>query len=272
MTHGNTRSAAAAAGILIVLIVAVSGCLGDATAGGGAPALNGTEWILSAYSVDGDTAAVLNGTTITLRFNTHTVSGGAGCNHYFADYAAERSAMRFSNIGSTEIYCGGPGVMEQEAQYLQLLGSVQRFTRDPDTLILSAANGTPLLTYARRLPPEPRPLQDTAWTLESFVSGDAASSVITGTEITAVFSDDGRVGGSAGCNQYSAEYTLDSTTLRIGPPIATKMHCTRPEGIMVQESRYLGALEAAAGYAVDGDRLSITDGSGAEILVYRAAE
>jgi heat shock protein HslJ len=118
----------------------------------------------------------------------------------------------------------------------------------------------------------PRPLVNTNWTLESFISGDAASSVIAGTRITAVFSDEGRLTGTAGCNQYFAAYTLDSSSLSISGVGSTKMYCTKPDGVMMQETTYLNALAAAKSYTLDKDRLTLLDANDRGILTYRAED
>jgi hypothetical protein len=47
---------------------------------------------------------------------------------------------------------------------------------------------------------------------------------------------------------------------------ATEMGCPEPEGIMEQEQAYFEALNAAAQYRVEGDRLELYDESGAQIL------
>ena len=61
--------------------------------------------------------------------------------------------------------------------------------------------------------------------------------------------------GTAGCNNYSASYTVDGNAITIGPAISTMMFCADPEGVMEQEMAYLQALPSAATYVVQGDRL-----------------
>jgi heat shock protein HslJ len=216
--------------------------------------------------------AVLEGTTITAEFVQDQVTGSAGCNHYFATYRGDGSSLRVEGIGSTEMYCTAPGVMDQESEYLSLLGIVRRYAVEGDRLTLSDSVGRTLLVYGKVVPLPTRPLANTNWTLESFISGDAASSVISGTRITAVFSADGRLAGSAGCNQYFAEYAADGSALTISGVGSTKMYCTAPDGIMIQESTYLNALAAAKGYSIEEDRLTILDGQGKALLEYRAED
>jgi uncharacterized lipoprotein YbaY len=94
--------------------------------------------------------------------------------------------------------------------------------------------------------------------------------VIEGTQITADFMD-GQVAGSAGCNNYFASYESTDTTLTIGPAGSTMMFCAEPEGVMDQETQYLGALESVATYKIEDGLLKIYNEAGEEILAYNAA-
>ncbi len=106
------------------------------------------------------------------------------------------------------MYCTAPGVREQESVYLRLLGQAASFTVYCDRLTLADANGIAILSFARTVPPVPEPLVGTNWTLESFHTADAVSSVIAGTTITAVFEKEGSDSSSAGCNHYAARYNV----------------------------------------------------------------
>jgi heat shock protein HslJ len=57
------------------------------------------------------------------------------------------------------------------------------------------------------------------WTLTT-LEGEP---LLAGASITAQFSEDGSLGGSAGCNSYSAPHELDGNKLSIGPAISTMM-------------------------------------------------
>ncbi|MBK9125005.1 MAG: META domain-containing protein [Chloroflexi bacterium] len=103
-------------------------------------------------------------------------------------------------------------------------------------------------------------LSDTAWTLVS-IDGQA---VLDGTEITLTFDEDGRAGGSAGCNSYGGEYTLDGDSLTFGSLFSTMMACE--ESIMQQESAYLAALQSATGVEWANGQLVITYGEGQELV------
>ncbi len=254
-----------AGAMLLIPFLLASGCIGQAPPG---VQLNGTGWILKGYVNDGTPVQVLNGTTVTLEFSDDgRITGTAGCNHYFASYEVRGTGIMIGQAGSTEMYCMTPGVMEQESTYLSLLGRAKTVTVDGDRLTLSDATGTPVLSFKKILPPVPEPLVGTNWTLESFHSGDSVSSVIAGTTVTALFSEDGRLSGSAGCNRYFAHYASSGISLSISGTGSTKMYCTTP-GVMQQESTYLSLLGQVTSFTIQGDRLIVSDAKGTPLLSF----
>ncbi|NYT21650.1 MAG: META domain-containing protein, partial [Methanomicrobiales archaeon] len=104
-----------------------------------------------------------------------------------------------------------------------------------------------------------------SWKLISYRDGAAWRTPVPGTEITAVFGDDGRLSGSAGCNRYFTSYNATNTDLTVGPVGSTEMYCA---GAMDQESAYLQLLATASAFMVEEEILTITDQSGRAILTY----
>jgi heat shock protein HslJ len=207
-------------------------------------------------------------TTVTLDFGEDgKATGSAGCNHYFASYEVKGTSITIGQAGSTLMYCGEPGVMDQESTYLSLLGQAKSVAVADDRLTLSDAKGKVILMFTRTIPPAPQPLVGTNWTLESFHTADAVSSVISGTTINAVFGEDGKVSGSAGCNRYFAPYTESAPSLSIGPAGSTKMYCSEP-GVMQQESTYLSRLSQTKTFTIKGERLNLADGNGKTTLAF----
>ncbi len=234
--------------------------------------LVGTDWVLDGYSTGTDAvSSVITGTTITAKFmDDGRVTGSAGCNHYGGEYLLDGANLSVSSLFSTLMYCGDPeGVMEQEARYLGLLGNTSSYRVEGDRLVLPDETGADILFFVQAEEVPPAPLVGTEWTLESYsVAGDAVSSVIAGTVVTAKFMDE--VTGNAGCNHYFASYEVSGDAMAIGPAGSTKMYCGEPEGLMDQEARYLGLFESVAGYRIDGDRLDLLDEAGKKLLSYRA--
>jgi heat shock protein HslJ len=92
---------------------------------------------------------------------------------------------------------------------------------------------------------------------------------VAGTGISAQFTTDGKVAGSAGCNRYSGTYTVSGNQITFSSPMAaTMMMCE--QAIMDQESAYLKALGEAKTFAVKGDRLTLSGAGGAALAVFKA--
>ena len=118
-------------------------------------------------------------------------------------------------------------------------------------------------------------LVDELWVLVGY--GDALNpdGVAAGTVINAVFTSDGMVSGSAGCNNYNAGYEADNEgNISVGPAATNRMAC-EPE-IMDQEQAYLAALQGSQTYAINEEgRLEIMYDSGVnfdEKLVFAPGE
>lgn len=91
-----------------------------------------------------------------------------------------------------------------------------------------------------------------AWKLESLNGEPAAEDFAT----TLEFTEDGRLGGNAGCNNYGGDFSVEDGALVL--PIAfaaTKKMCPPP--MMDQENAYLASLAGFERAAVDGDTLSL---------------
>jgi len=255
------------AGLMILIPLIAAGCIGNSPVLADIP-LNGTGWTLTGYVTNGTSLQTLNNTMVTMVFsNEGRITGSAGCNHYFATYEIKGATITIGQAGSTEMYCSAAGVMEQEGTYLTLLGKASLVTAGNDTLTFADSNGSPILSFARIVPSAPEPLAGTTWTLDSIYTVDAVSSVTAGTIITAVFDENGRLTGSAGCNHYFASYNVTGISMSIGPAGSTKMYCNGPD-VMLQETTYLASLSRAAAFTIIGDRLSLADANGATLLSF----
>ena len=100
------------------------------------------------------------------------------------------------------------------------------------------------------------PLEGTRWRASTIDGRDGAGAILADTEVTMAFGADGRVTGSAGCNQYTARYVAQGATLRIESAALTRMACLRP-GVMEQERAFVDALASVATARVDGNRLEL---------------
>jgi heat shock protein HslJ len=263
------RRAVAPLAALALVVGAVAGALGGAAPPAAAAALEGAPWrLVSSAGPGGRLRPVLPGTEITATFQGGQVSGSAGCNSYTAGYVLAGSVLRVAPAAATQAFCPDPpGVMDQEAAYLQALGRVARYDLTGDDLTLRDAAGAVLLAYV----PQPQaPLTGTDWVADGYNNGQGAVvSLVAGTEITARFTAVG-LSGSAGCNPYLAGATAAGRALTITTPVSTRRACADPPGVMEQEAAYLAALPTTARYRIEGDRLTLERDDGARVASYRA--
>jgi heat shock protein HslJ len=203
-------------GSLVVLGLAAA-CGGG---GGDAADIENKPWQLT--SAAGLT--IPDGVVPSATFTDGNVFGTAGCNTYRASYTLDGDSLEISEPAGTLIGCPLP-VDEFERAYLDALGQVATWELDGEELVLSDADGGELLRF------EVASIVG-RWTVTGVNTGDAIVSPIVGTELTAVFADDGSLTGSAGCNNYTTSYTADTGEIEIEPVAATKKFCPEPEGTM----------------------------------------
>jgi heat shock protein HslJ len=108
-------------------------------------------------------------------------------------------------------------------------------------------------------------LEGTDWQL-SQVRGESGLVDIEGGPRALLRFEDGRLGGSAGCNRLLGGYERDREALSIKPNMAsTMMACPPP--LMAQEQAVTGALGKVAGFTLDGETLRLLDAGGEPVLV-----
>ena len=227
--------------------------------------LAGTSWILT--SLDG--AGLLQETTVTLDFvDEMTAGGSAGCNSYNTTYEVNGIRISFGATAVSLRACSEP-VMDQEQSYLQALEDAKFYqVTDAGLLWLFDDNTTLLAEFE----PASNELGGTSWEVIGYNNGkEAVVSVIIDTSMTAVFSTEGQLSGSSGCNNYTGSYTTDGDTIAIGPLAVTRKLCDDPL-VMEQENAFLSALETAATYKITGDKLELRTEEGSLAADFNRAE
>lgn len=258
------RGAMTVGAVLILLgVVFCCGCTEEPAAG---EELIGPVWILESYmNVDGAMTEPIAAAPITAGFADGSVGGTSGCNTYNAGYETDGQSLSVEVPVATMMYCGDPGVMDQESRYLSLLQTAAGYTVSGDQLTVTDSSGKAILIFRA----VDQSLAGTEWLLTGYNNGAGGFvSVLTGTAVTAMFGEDGQISGAAGCNSYSGAFTVTGSAISIGPLAMTEMYCMGPEGVMAQESAYLAAIEAAASYRVGPADLTLMDADGTRMAVY----
>jgi heat shock protein HslJ len=222
--------------------------------------LAGTAWQL--VSVDGQEPMEGSDTTLAF-FDDKWLAESSKCEAYVSAYQTSGHELRLV----FEAWLGWT-CQDEEGQGTTTLGSPTQTCLVQGRLQITTLRGQ-VFTY-EPLSEAARPaLEGSTWSLlsiveERWIEGEAVpvpdpNTVLEGTEITLTL-EGGAAGGSAGCNDYGAVYTLDGASLALGDVVATERGCSTPEGVMEQEERYLVALKDVTGYRMVGSQLWLLAG------------
>lgn len=102
------------------------------------------------------------------------------------------------------------------------------------------------------------------WVVEDL----AQRGVVDSSHTTLAFGDDMRVSGQAGCNRYTADFTVEGDEIRFGPAAMTRKMCV--PALMDQEARFTRALAEARRFSIDDSgALALLSDSGARLALAR---
>ena len=219
-----------------------------------APTLEGTSWVL--VSLAG--LASIEGPPATVRFEGGAVQGSDGCNRFSAPYSARGTSIEVGARGvSTQMACA-PEVMKRVSAFTSALSASRSYRVRDGRLELLGSDGAVLATFAAQL----QTLAGTEWRATGINNGrGGVASPVSGSVVTMRFEADGRLGGSAGCNRFSASYVATGPNLRITSPATTRKMCEA--SLMEQERAFLKALDSVATMRFEADRLELRTAEGA---------
>ena len=110
-------------------------------------------------------------------------------------------------------------------------------------------------------------LEGTGWALQQ-LAVDATLTEVPSDVAATLYLQDGQASGDAGCNTFSGDYSIDGDALTFGPMMSTMMICEGEKAST--EAAYLAGFPFVASYSLDGDALSLLDGSGDPVMTYAA--
>nr|NLD39680.1 META domain-containing protein [Actinomycetales bacterium] len=222
--------------------------------------LAGTHLVLS--ELNGEPVDV----SVTAAFGEDgSVAGSGGCNRYNASAEVEGDSITFTPPASTMMACD-EDTMAVESAYFEALLAASSFTATAETMTLADEGGTEIAAFAAQA----QDLAGTSWTVTAYNDGQSAVvSVLEGTTLEVSFDEDGAISGNAGCNSVVGGFSAEGGAISFTDFGTTMMACDEPEGVMEQEVAFVAALESAATYTLEGDRLSMrtADDQGAVELV-----
>jgi len=213
--------------------------------------LEGTAWVLAGNEA------------VSLQFEQGRVSGSDGCNRFNGPYLSRGASLTIGPpLAATQMACPPP-VMQQAARFNQALAATRFFRRDGANLRLLAADGSVRAT----LVPQSKTLAG-SWQVSAYNNGrQAVVSPLLGTVLDVSFLEGGRIGGSSGCNRYSAKIQVDGSKVTISAPLSTRRLCSEPPGVMEQERQFLASLASVATLRHEGQRLELRRADGALAVI-----
>ncbi len=204
---------------------------------------------------------------VSIRFEAGRVSGSTGCNRYTGSCAVGDRTLEFGSMGSTRMACP-PAVMEVEADVFARLGRSTgwELTDDARTLTLHDQEGRTTLVFGRR----PTTITGRRWLATGINNGrGGVVSIVAGTEVDALFADDGRMTGSDGCHGYAGHWATNEDRITLGAIEISPGMIALPEGAAQQADAFIAAMGRAATFRVEGDRLELRDAAGALQVAFR---
>lgn len=238
---------------------------GSGSADGAAPTtedLNGRSFVsteVTGYDLVADTK-------VRISFEDDRLSASAGCNTLSAGFTIDEGALTLEGQPASTMMGCVDDLATQDGWLTSFLSDDPLAELDGDTLTLISGEVTMKMLDETVADPA-KPLTGTAWTLDTIVDGDTASSVPAGVDPpTLQIAEDGEATVFTGCNQGGASVEVTDTTLTFGPMRMTKMAC---EGDATSvENSVVAVLDGEVDYTIEGLQITLTNGD--QGLVYGA--
>ena len=258
---GSARPLAALA-TAAALLVAACGLVGsgDDNANGG---LAFTSWTVTSIA---GTSTIAEAPP-TMAFDpAGTVAGTDGCNQYNGTFHTDGGSIQVGPLATTRMACDPARNAQATAFGAAFSGATAWRLLESGDLELTG-HGDILASPGVAAPPSDAAppaagLPGTSWTL---VDLDGSVEFDASVAPNLVFADDGTLAGFAGCNTYNGSFTLDGSTIDIGPLATTKMACSPPGSDV--EAAYLPALDAVGSWEIQSSGELVL--SGPQVLTYQ---
>jgi heat shock protein HslJ len=262
----NYRIGSAIAGLLLLILLAACAAPASPTADATSLDLADTTWKLDSVN---NAPASSEQAAIVYFGGQGALLGTTGCNVLSGSYQTSGSSIDITINVVTSFTCSDALTVQEEALVQTL---TQASTAQGTAEQLNLSNPDSSLTADFTSMP-PAGISGTSWKLNAFNNGQGAFvDVLSGTEITANFGEDGTMSGTAGCNNYTTQYTVDGSSITIGMAASTMMMCAEPSGIMEQETQYLAAIQKATSFVNLGAVLYLADAQNTPVAYYSPAK
>lgn len=191
----------------------MGGCDAASDPAPGGPPLEGREFLLDSAQGFSPVAE----TTVRLHFDRDEEGSRFGfyadCNHHSGVYEIRDGRLLVLGFGSTEIGCDEPR-STQDRFLSDFFVAGPELALDGDTLTFTGESAT-LVFLDREVADPDRPLTGRLWTVDTFLTADAASNRPLAAAPTVRFDDDGTLEVFSGCNTGTGAFTQTPGGVRI---------------------------------------------------------
>jgi heat shock protein HslJ len=274
-----TRFARAAFPVPLLVVLFLAACAGGDSGGAGGPTGSasptasppgapgalpwGRAFIATAATQGGKPRPFVAGARVTLRFDEGGRVGlSAGCNSMGGTGRLdEEGRLIVEGLAMTDIACDPPR-HQQDEWLAEFLSSRPAWRLEGNTSTLTSGDTELRLTDRREIEPD-RALVGTQWMVDTFVSGDSASSVPQGAQAHLTFGGDGSVTGSNGCNSLTGRARVEADRITLSNLAATAKACDGAAGDLGKTVMSV-LQQRTLTYRVEANRLTLTapDGTG----------
>ncbi|MEU4288631.1 META domain-containing protein [Kribbella sp. NPDC026596] len=238
------------------LLLALTACGNDTAAGA---SLTGNSYLSTAVTENGMPKQLAPNTRVRLDFTDDgRLVGDAGCNSMQSKVSTDDGKLTLEGgLAMTMMGCEGPR-QGQDSWLANILSSKPTWKLDGSKLDITAGSTTISLVDRETAEPDVA-LDGTRWSLETVITGDAATNYAGSQNVWMTLNGE-RVTGSTGCNDFQATVARATGKLTFGELATTRRACTGDAARL--ETVLLTALKGEVGYEVDANRLKLRTSTG----------
>ena len=207
MNKFRKRKAQLIIGSILIMLLITSCAGGSTTEESEASPIGNTYWQLDSYALPdtGEVSRIPESTVLLFFGDNGGIFGFSGCNFLTGSYNISGEAITVAAGPSTTYECQDDLFIQEQA-FIGALTYMGMYQVEGELMNLTNPNGDEFVNMTQISPP-PK-IQGTDWLLKSYNDGQGALvTVLEGSEVTAKFSQEGNLTGSAGCNEYNTTFS-----------------------------------------------------------------
>lgn len=215
------------------------------------------DWIATSAESGGVTVGLLPGWDVSMSIAGDEITGTAACNGYGGTVAiGDDGSFSVGEVAMTEMGCQ-PDVQALEQAFAAALFEFDAYVVDGGTLTLSG--GGHEWTFERLAPIDDTAIVGTTWVLDTYVSGDAATTMPGMDDATLTMNADGTFTGSTGCRDLAGEW-IEAGGEIVFTSFGADGEC--PPELRELDNWVVTVLGDGFRPTVEGDRLTLTSAGG----------